>query len=753
MEIYVAYSLIIFLSMLVFFYIYIFYIKILNWGRQERIKQSNEEWGALIDKMIIELDEKYPQIKVIKKLRRKLRNKLKRKITIERIMHYSYSFKGNIRNDIKRFCEDTMIVKYTLEDFKTKDKLKLALSCKILGEFRSERALPKLLSAVDNNFPDVKYNALMAIAKIGNLNAFVESFSKIEDNSTLSERSLIEIVDSFEGDFVLLYKKMILSENDYISTVFIKSLANYMDMQFNDDIVKLLDGKNKDKKIAVIKVLGQTSDVRFIQELIECLNDEAWEIRSMAASSLGRMEDGRALSFLVKALTDRAWWVRFNAAQATFNLSKYLKKMLYSDYKKYISSENMIPISLLAPAYNEEATIVENVKSMLSLKYPLFEVVVVNDGSKDNTLKLLIEAFNLSNIKQPIRYHISTQKVRGIYKNLAIPNLVVIDKENGGKADALNIGINISRYPVFASIDADSILEGESLLRVIMPFIENKETIAVGGIVRIANGSKIKNGKLQEIYLPKNPVAMFQVVEYLRAFLTGRMGWDAMDSLLIISGAFGAFKKQEVISVGGYSVGTVGEDMELVVKLHEYMVSNKKKYNIKFLPDPVCWTQAPERLVDLRNQRRRWQIGLIDSLIRHKKMIFNPKFKMIGLIATPYYWIFEVFGPIIELLGYILIPLSYITGLLNLKFFLLFLCSSILYGVVLSIGAILLEQFTFNKYPSFGQLIKLSVYGILENFGYRQLTLLYRVEGIIKFSSKKNSWGTIKRNSFDKVNQ
>lgn len=327
MEIYVAYSLIIFLSILVSFYLYIFYIKILNWGRQEKIKQSNEEWSAFIDKLVIELDEKYPRIKVIKKLRRKLRNKSKRKITIERIMHYLYSFKGNMRNDIKRFCEDTMIVKYTLENFKTKDKLKLALDCKILGEFRSERSLPKLLSVVDNKVPDVKYNALMAIAKIGNLNAFIESFSKIQDNSTLSERSLIEIVDSFEGDFVLLYKNMILSENDYIATVFIKSLANYMDIQFNDDIVKLLDGENKDKKIAVIKVLGQTSDVRFIKEVMECLKDEAWEVRSIAASSLGKMEDGRALSVLVKAITDRAWWVRFNAAQAIFKIPKGIEEL------------------------------------------------------------------------------------------------------------------------------------------------------------------------------------------------------------------------------------------------------------------------------------------------------------------------------------------------------------------------------------------------------------------------------------------
>jgi cellulose synthase/poly-beta-1,6-N-acetylglucosamine synthase-like glycosyltransferase len=435
---------------------------------------------------------------------------------------------------------------------------------------------------------------------------------------------------------------------------------------------------------------------------------------------------------------------------SAFSLSDYIKKIRYSDYKKFVASENMIPISVLVPAYNEEETIVENVRSLLSLNYPLFEIIVINDGSKDTTLEKIISAFNLRQINQPIRYRINTKKVRGVYKNNDLPNLVIIDKENGGKADALNVGINISKFPVFTAIDADSILESDSLVRVTMPFIENKETVAVGGIVRIANGSTIKGGVIKEVSLPRNRVAMFQIVEYLRAFLTGRMGWDSMSSLLIISGAFGAFKKAEVIEVNGYTVGTIGEDMELVVKLHEYMRRNRKKYSIKFIPDPVCWTQAPERLKDLRSQRRRWQIGLMDSLFKHKRILFNPRYGSIGLIAAPYFWIFEMFGPIVEVIGYVLVPLSYFFGLLNLRFFILFLAASILYGIILSIGAILLEEYTFNKYPSLKQLFKLTLYGILENFGYRQLTVLYRIEGIIKFRKGRHSWGKIKRQSFSK---
>ncbi|MCX7694218.1 MAG: glycosyltransferase family 2 protein, partial [Caloramator sp.] len=248
---------------------------------------------------------------------------------------------------------------------------------------------------------------------------------------------------------------------------------------------------------------------------------------------------------------------------AAFNLSDYIRKIRYSDYKKYITSDNMIPISILVPAYNEEETIVENIKSLISLNYPKFEVIVINDGSKDNTLNKVVEEFELKEVNQPVRYRLKTNKIKGIYKNIDIPNLILVDKENGGKADALNAGINISNYPIVTSIDADSILESDSLVRVVMPFIEDKKTVAVGGIVRIANGSVIKRGRVVNIGLPKSRVAMFQIVEYLRAFLTGRVGWDAINALLIVSGAFGAFKKEAAIEVGGYAKNTIGEDMEL----------------------------------------------------------------------------------------------------------------------------------------------------------------------------------------------
>lgn len=436
---------------------------------------------------------------------------------------------------------------------------------------------------------------------------------------------------------------------------------------------------------------------------------------------------------------------------SSIKISGYMKKIRYSDYKKYASSDNMIPISILVPAYNEEETIVDSINSLLSLNYQEYEVIIINDGSLDLTLTAIINQFKLHKVNQPIKYNIKTKEVKGIYRSLEIPNLLLVDKENGGKADALNVGINVSRYPVFASIDADSILESESLVRLIMPFVEDFRTVAVGGIVRIANGSFFKDGKLTEIKLPQNIFAIFQIIEYLRAFLAGRMGWDALGTLLIISGAFGAFRKKEVIEIGGYTVGTIGEDMDLIVKIHRYLSGKKAKYKIKFIPDPVCWTQAPETFRDLRSQRIRWQVGLIDSLLRNKTMLFNMKYGRIGLLAIPYFWVFELLGPFVEFLGYILVPASALLGILHFKYFFLFLIVSVMYGTILSLGAVLMEEYTFNRYSSLKDLLILTVFALLDNFGYRQMNTLFRIEGLIYYRKNKEKWGKIKRRSFTEM--
>lgn len=431
------------------------------------------------------------------------------------------------------------------------------------------------------------------------------------------------------------------------------------------------------------------------------------------------------------------------------DLFGYFKKMKSSDYKRYAESKNMIPISIIVPAYNEEKTIVDNIKSLLALNYYEFEIIVVNDGSNDSTIGKIIEEFELVKVNQPVKVSIQTNEIIGIYRNAKYERLIVVDKLNGGKADALNAGINLSTYPIFASIDADSILENDALVKLTMMFVEHPETIAVGGIVRVANGSVIKNGNLIESNLPKSKVAQFQVVEYLRAFLTGRTSLSKLNSVLIISGAFGAFNKAVVIKCGGYKTNTIGEDMDIIMKLHKKMRDEKKKYKIRFLADPICWTQVPESLNDLRVQRRRWQIGLFDSLLNYKSMIFRPKYGSVGMIVLPYYWLFELIGPVVEFLGYVFIPMAYLFGLLELNSFIIYFLIAFLLGTTLSMGSILLEQVSFQNNKSFKQIMRLVLFALIENLGYRQLTVLFRIEGMLKIRSGKHSWGTIKRQEFD----
>lgn len=431
----------------------------------------------------------------------------------------------------------------------------------------------------------------------------------------------------------------------------------------------------------------------------------------------------------------------------------YMKKMKSSDYKRYIQSKNMIPISVIVPAYNEEKTIIDNIKSLMALNYFEYEIIIVNDGSTDFTKETIIKEFNLIKVNQPVKQSLSTNEILGIYRNTQYENLIFIDKLNGGKADALNTGINVSRFPIFASIDADSILDNDALIKLTMLFVEDPETIAVGGIVRIANGSIINNGKLIEMKIPKSTIAIFQIIEYFRAFLTGRTSLSKLDAILIISGAFGAFNKKTVIECGGYKVNMIGEDMDIILRLHKAMKDQKKKYKIQFLAEPICWTQAPETFKDLRTQRRRWQIGLFDNLLNYRSMLFKPKYGAVGMISLPYYWIFELIGPIIEFIGYIAIPLSYLFGLLDFNIFIIYLIVSFLLGATLSMGSILLEQVSFCKYKSFKDTMLLALFGLLENLGYRQLTILFRIEGMIKFKKMRNSWGSIDRKRFVSSNK
>jgi cellulose synthase/poly-beta-1,6-N-acetylglucosamine synthase-like glycosyltransferase len=434
---------------------------------------------------------------------------------------------------------------------------------------------------------------------------------------------------------------------------------------------------------------------------------------------------------------------------AFVSLRRYALRLKTMDLERFLRTGGAPPISLISPAYNEEATLEEAVRSLLSLNYPDFEVLVCNDGSTDGTMEVLKEAFNLEKANRVPMGNIPTAAVRGTYRSRRYPNLWVVDKENGGKADALNAGINFCRSALFCAMDADTILERDSLLRIVRPFLEDSTTVAAGGIIRIANGCTIRKGHVEEVALPDGYLARVQVLEYLRAFLAGRMGWDAIDSTLIVSGAFGIFDRSLVVKIGGYSTNTVGEDMELVVRLHRHCREQGLNYKIGFVPDPVAWTECPEDLTVLGRQRDRWQRGLLQSLLRHKVMLLNPRYGRLGLVAYPYFFFLEMLGPIVEWFGYVCFLLTVLAGRADLLYVGAFISVAFILGVVLSISAVCLEEITFRRYPARSDLIKLFWIGALENFGYRQLNTFWRVRGLYTALRGKGGWGVMIRKGFE----
>ena len=403
-------------------------------------------------------------------------------------------------------------------------------------------------------------------------------------------------------------------------------------------------------------------------------------------------------------------------------------------------------ISILVPAYNEEATITAAIRSMFQLTYSDFEIIVINDGSKDSTLDVLKREFFLLPFPHAPRDGLATKPVRGVYRSVHYPNLRVIDKENGGKADSLNAGINASRHPLFCGVDADSILARDSLQRVAKPFLNDSRTVATGGTVRVANGCEVSDGFLTRVELPTNIWALFQVVEYLRAFLFGRLGWSQLNAMLIISGAFGLFRTDVVTAVGGYRSNTIGEDMELVVRIHRMLRKQRKSYRIEFVPEPVCWTEAPEDFKTLKNQRIRWQRGLSESLSSNWGLMFSRNGGAPGWLAFPFMVLFEWLGPVVELGGYLFMAYAYAFGLVSWEAFSAFLMMAIGLGILLSASGLLLEEISFHMYPGFRHLAILALVVVLENFGYRQLNSWWRLVGLYRWATQReSSWGEMKR--------
>ncbi len=431
-----------------------------------------------------------------------------------------------------------------------------------------------------------------------------------------------------------------------------------------------------------------------------------------------------------------------------------MKKNKNVDYNVMLASPLCPSISVVAPAYNEGKTIIENVKALLTLYYNNFDVIVVNDGSKDDTLEKVINEFELEKVHFAINYQTPCKEIIGVYRSRSkkYKKLTVIDKVNGGKADALNAGINISTKKLYVGIDVDSIIEPDALLKLVKPFIESSDgrVIATGGVIRIANDCVFEDGQILEVRVPKSFLPRMQVLEYTRAFLMGRISWTKLDGLLIISGALGLFDREIVVKAGGYS-HTVGEDMELVVKIRRYMSERKLKYKVEYIPDPLCWTESPNKLKILGNQRNRWTRGTIDTLRTHKKIFFNSKYGNMGMLGYPYWFFFEWLAPLIEFGGYIYLTFLIFFGKVNWDFFILMTLFVYFFALAFSTWALLYEELTFHRYNRKKDIFLLFITAFVEPILYHPLTVYWSVRGNIDYLRGKGGWGNMEREGFKKT--
>ncbi len=405
------------------------------------------------------------------------------------------------------------------------------------------------------------------------------------------------------------------------------------------------------------------------------------------------------------------------------------------------------PIAIIAPAHNEESSIRVAVRNLLQLDYPELEVIVVNDGSQDRTLEELREEFRLRPVRAVYVPEAQSAPVRGLYRSDADPRLRVIDKEPGGsKADAVNAGLNAVNSPYVCVVDADSVLERDALLRIMIPILADpKRVVAVGGIIRVLNGSEIQGGTLRRVRLPRKSIEVIQVIEYLRAFLIGREAWAQGNMLTIISGAFGLFRTDLVRAVGGYRSRAIGEDFDLVARLHRHLLENGADYHIRFVPDPMCWTEVPSDLKSLGRQRARWQKGLLDVLWPNRDMLFRPRYGRIGSFAFPYLWLFELFAPVVEIVGIATIILAACLGVLSREFFLQFLIFGYAFATVISIGSVLQEEITYKRYNDWQDVTRLVSYCFFEHFPYRQLHMIWRLQGLWQYLRGDYVWRPVKR--------
>lgn len=406
-------------------------------------------------------------------------------------------------------------------------------------------------------------------------------------------------------------------------------------------------------------------------------------------------------------------------------------------------------ISLIVPAYNEEKNIVQSVKSFLNQQYGNYEVIVVNDGSKDKTLESLLKEYTFKEVAiHPEQFKLCQSPIKKIYF-CKEKNLTIIDKENGGKADSLNAGIDLARYEYTCSVDADSILDPQAFSRVMLEFAINPELLACGATIRVVNGVIVEDGKVKKIKLPTSYIELCQLIEYTQSFLMGRLGWQYYDATMIISGAFGIFNKNAIKELGGFDKNSIGEDMDLIIRMHKHFLKKEgKQYTIGFIPDPLCWTEVPSDMSTLSNQRNRWQRGLLSSIFNGDEILFSTKKSFFSRLAIPFYLITEFLSPIIEILSYILLAIGLYFKFINYKIVILFFVISILFSVILSLTALIYEEKSFSKDMTLGQLLFLFLGSIFMNVGYRQFMAFQRLKGVVDFYLKRNAWGKMDRTGF-----
>lgn len=441
-------------------------------------------------------------------------------------------------------------------------------------------------------------------------------------------------------------------------------------------------------------------------------------------------------------------WYMILLVSSLLELRRHM--LLIADESRHLllSSTLSPTISILAPAFNEEASIEGSLRALLALQYPRLEVIVISDGSKDQTVQVLIDRFDLVPVKTIYEQRIKTKPVRALYRSSTYPALVVVDKENGGKADALNVGLSFAQGELVCAMDADTLIEADGLQRMVRPFLYATDVVATGGTIRVVNGSEVKFGRVVRTRVPTNALAGMQVVEYLRAFLFGRLGWNRLGGNIIISGAFGLFRRESVLGAGGYLHDTVGEDMELVLRLKRLSYEQGGPGKIAFVPDPVAWTEVPESLRVLGRQRDRWHRGLADVLWRHRRMLLNPRYGVTGLVVFPYYAFVELLAPVIEAAGLVTLALGLIFGIIDWNFAALFYLTAYGLGTALTAFTLILEDLSFHRYETFRDRALLFWWALLENLGYRQLTVYWRLRGLWKFLRGKKDWGAMERKGF-----